>query len=93
MWLASQRERFHLIAMAFVLLFTMVATIQSEAESVTKRERGILVPSEERFMLGAIKLGQLRVREIMVPRPDMHVLPIDAKLEDALKSSAQTNNR
>jgi CBS domain containing-hemolysin-like protein len=54
------------------------------------RERGILAPSEERFMLGSIKLGQLRVREIMVPRPDMHVLPIEAKIEDALTLFATT---
>jgi putative hemolysin len=54
------------------------------------RERGILAASEEQFMLSAIKLGELRVREIMVPRPDMHVLPIEAKLDTALTLFATT---
>jgi putative hemolysin len=54
------------------------------------RERGILAPSEERFMLGAMTLGQLRVREIMVPRPDMHALPVEAQLDETLALFATT---
>ncbi len=41
-------------------------------------------------MLGALELGEMRVREIMVPRPDMHVLSVDAGLDDALSLFATT---
>jgi len=54
------------------------------------RERGLLKPGEEKFIHGALELGQLQVREIMVPRPDMHVLPVEATLDDALKMFATT---
>jgi CBS domain containing-hemolysin-like protein len=54
------------------------------------RERGLLAPGEEKFLLNAIQLGQLRVGEIMVPRPDMHVLPIESGLEDVLRMFATT---
>jgi putative hemolysin len=53
-------------------------------------ERGILAASEERFMLGAMELGQLRVREIMVPRPDVHALPVTAELAATLALFAST---
>ncbi len=54
------------------------------------RERGVLAASEERFMLGAMELGQLRVREIMVPRPDVHALPVEAQLAETLALFANT---
>ena len=54
------------------------------------RERGILAPREEKFILSAIELGQLQVREIMVSRPDMHVLPVDASLDVVLSMFATT---
>jgi magnesium and cobalt exporter, CNNM family len=53
-------------------------------------ERGVLEPAEERFIHGAMNLGQVQVREIMVPRPDMHALPSDASLEDVMKIFAVT---
>ena len=56
------------------------------------RERGILAPSEERFMLGAMSLGQLRVREIMVPRPDVYALPVDAQLERNARAFCRHRN-
>src|SRR5262249_28869397 len=40
------------------------------------RERGLLAPGEEKFIVSAIELSQVQVREIMVPRPDMHALPV-----------------
>jgi magnesium and cobalt exporter, CNNM family len=49
------------------------------------RERGLLSQSEEKFIVSAIQLGQLRVREIIVPRPDMHVLSVEADLDQALR--------
>ena len=53
-------------------------------------ERGVLDPAEERFIHGAMNLGQVEVREIMVPRPDMHALPSNAPLEDVMKMFAVT---
>jgi putative hemolysin len=54
------------------------------------RERGLLAPGEEKFILGAIELGQLQVREIMVSRPDMHTLSIEASLDEVLRVFATT---
>lgn len=54
------------------------------------RERGLLAAGEEKFILSAIELGQLQVREIMVSRPDMHALPVEASLDDAMRLFATT---
>jgi putative hemolysin len=54
------------------------------------RERGLLSPGEEKFILGAIELGQMQVREIMIPRPDMHVLPVEATLDEVMTMFATT---
>jgi CBS domain containing-hemolysin-like protein len=54
------------------------------------RERGLLAPGEEKFILSAMELGQVQVREIMVPRPDMHVLPVEASLDEVLRVFATT---
>jgi putative hemolysin len=54
------------------------------------RERGLLAPGEERFILSAIDLGQLRVSEIMISRPDVHVLPVEASLDATLALFATT---
>jgi putative hemolysin len=54
------------------------------------RERGLLAPSEEKVILSAIELGEIQVREIMVPRPDMHLLPVEASLDEALRAFATT---
>ena len=54
------------------------------------RERGLLAPGQERFILSAIELGQIQVREIMVPRPDMHTLPIEAPLDEVMRAFATT---
>ncbi|HVA72292.1 MAG TPA: hemolysin family protein [Candidatus Limnocylindrales bacterium] len=53
-------------------------------------ERGVLEPVEERFLQGAMNLGNVQVREIMVPRPDIHALPSNAGLEDVMKIIAIT---
>jgi putative hemolysin len=49
------------------------------------RERGLIAPGEEKFIVSAIELGQVQVREIMVPRPDMHTLPVDAPLDEVMR--------
>src|SRR4029077_13161040 len=54
------------------------------------RERGLLAPGEEKFIVSAIELGQVQVREIMVPRPDMHVLPVEATLDEVMRAFATT---
>jgi CBS domain containing-hemolysin-like protein len=54
------------------------------------RERGLLAPGEEHFILGVLDLGQLRVREIMVPRPDVHALSVEAGLDETLTVFATT---
>ena len=54
------------------------------------RERGLLAPGEEKFILSAIDMGQVQVREIMVPRPDMHLLAVEATLDEVLRVFATT---
>src|SRR5215831_7660537 len=54
------------------------------------RERGLLAAGEEKFILSAIELSQIQVREIMVPRPDMHTLPIESSLDDVMRAFATT---
>jgi putative hemolysin len=54
------------------------------------RERGLIAPVEEKFILSAIELNQLQVREFMVSRPDMHMLPVEASLEEVMRVFATT---
>ena len=54
------------------------------------QDRGLIPASEVRFVQKAMELGQVQVREIMVPRPDMHALPADASLEDTMNMFAAT---
>lgn len=53
-------------------------------------ERGLLGSGEEKVVLNAIELGHVQVREIMVPRPDMHMLQIEATLDEVLRAFATT---
>lgn len=53
-------------------------------------ERGLLEPSEEKFIRSAFELGKLQAREIMVPRPDMHALPVESSMEAVMKEFATT---
>src|SRR2546425_12226875 len=66
------------------------STEELEIQIQQARERGLLAPSEERVILSAIELGQVQVREIMVPRPDMHILPIEAEFDEVLRAFATT---
>jgi CBS domain containing-hemolysin-like protein len=54
------------------------------------RERGLLAADEERYVQSALELGKLQVREIMVPRPDVHALPVEATLDETLQLFART---
>jgi len=66
------------------------STEELEIQIQQARERGLLAPGEEKFILSAIELGQMQVREIMVPRPDMHMLPIEASLDEVMRAFATT---
>ena len=54
------------------------------------RERGLLAAGQERFITGAMELSELQVREIMVPRPDLHMLPVEASLDEVMRTFATT---
>jgi putative hemolysin len=54
------------------------------------QDRGLLPAPEVKFIQAAMELRQIEVREVMVPRPDVHALPAHASLEDAMKMFATT---
>ena len=54
------------------------------------QDRGLLPAPEVKFIQAAMELRQIEVREVMVPRPDVHALPAGATLEDAMKMFATT---
>jgi putative hemolysin len=49
------------------------------------RDQGLLQASEHNFIERALDLRHVRVKEIIVPRPDVHALPVDASLEESLR--------
>jgi CBS domain containing-hemolysin-like protein len=53
-------------------------------------EHGLLAPGEERVILGALDLRLIRVRDIMIPRPDVHALPVESGFEETLALFAKT---
>ncbi len=53
-------------------------------------DRGLLPAAEVKFIQNAMELRQVQVREVMVPRPDVHALPAGASLEDTMKMFATT---
>src|SRR5207249_10462725 len=54
------------------------------------RERGLIAPGEEKFILSAMELEQIQVREIMVQRSDIHTLPVEADLDEVMRAFATT---
>jgi putative hemolysin len=54
------------------------------------RDRGLLPAAQVRFIQNAIELGQVQVREVMVPRPDVHALPLGATLDETMRMFAST---
>ena len=54
------------------------------------RDRGLLPAAEVKFIQNAMELNRVQVRELMVPRPDMHVLSEGASLEDVMRMFATT---
>jgi len=53
-------------------------------------DRGLLPAAEVQFIQSAMELGRIQVREVMVPRPDVHGLPGTASLEDTMRMFATT---
>jgi CBS domain containing-hemolysin-like protein len=53
-------------------------------------DRALLPPAEVKFIQAAMELGHVEVREVMVPRPDVHALPSNATLEQTMKVIATT---
>ena len=66
------------------------STEELQVQIQQARERGLLAPGEEKFILSAIELSQIQVREIMVPRPDMHTLPVESSLDEVMRAFATT---
>src|SRR5207253_11114687 len=54
------------------------------------RERGLIARGEEKFILSAMELAQIQVREIMLPRPDIHALPVESSLDEVMRVFATT---
>jgi putative hemolysin len=54
------------------------------------REHGLLGARGERLIESAIELGTVQVREVMVARPDLHVLSADASLDEVLRAFGTT---
>jgi putative hemolysin len=52
--------------------------------ATSSRRVGLLHPLEEEMIHRALELGEVSVREIMVPRPDIFSLPADMTVEAAL---------
>lgn len=54
------------------------------------RDLGLLPAGEARFIHNAMELSQVQIREVMVPRPDIHALPAEASLEETMNMFATT---
>src|SRR3712207_2117588 len=55
--------------------------------------QGILNTGEEHMLEGVFGLEDTRVREVMVPRPDVAALPADMKLEELVSATAGYHTR
>ena len=70
---------------------TLVRSVEELQVMVQQaRDRGLLPAAQVRFIQNAIELGQVQAREIMVPRPDVHVLPVNATLDETMRMFAST---
>lgn len=54
------------------------------------RDRGLFPAHESKFIQNAMELGQIQVREVMIPRPDVHAVPVEASLEETMRVFAAT---
>ncbi|MGA9753719.1 MAG: hemolysin family protein [Desulfobaccales bacterium] len=52
--------------------------------------RGLIAPIERDFIQNLLNFGELRVGQIMVPRPDMFTLPVDLTFAEMVKAIKQS---
>lgn len=70
---------------------TLVRSVEELQVMVQQaRDRGLFPAHEAKFIQSAMELGQLQVREVMVPRPDVHGLPAGASFEETMTLFAAT---
>ena len=70
---------------------TLVRSIEELQVMIQQvRDLGLLPASEAKFIQNAMELSQVQVREIMVPRPDIHALPVDASMDETMQVFATT---
>lgn len=70
---------------------TLVRSIEELQVMIQQvRDLGLLSASEAKFIQNAMELSRVQVREIMVPRPDIHALPADASIDDTMQMFATT---
>ena len=60
---------------------------EGDAEALIRaaEEEGILEEDEGRMMRGIVDLGEMRVREVMTPRPDIVAMPADTTVRKAIE--------
>jgi putative hemolysin len=81
----------HALGVKSVPSHTLVRSIEELQVMVQQaRDRGLLPAAEVKFIQNAMELNRVQVRELMVPRPDMHALSADASLEDVMRMFATT---
>jgi len=81
----------HALGVKAVPSHTLVRSIEELQVMVQQaRDRGLLPAAEVKFIQNAMELNRVQVRELMVPRPDMHALSADANLEDVMRMFATT---
>ena len=70
---------------------TLVRSVEELLVMVQQaRDRDQIPPAEARFVQNAIDLGRVQAHEIMIPRPDVHALPVEATFEDVTSMFATT---
>ncbi len=70
---------------------TLVRSVEELLVMVQQaRDRGLIPAAEARFVQNAIDLGRVQAHEVMVPRPDVHALPVEATLADVTSMFAST---
>ena len=86
LWVFSRSARFvlRLLGTRPVLEGGVHSPEELKLMATASRRLGLVQPLEEEMIHSALELGDVAVREIMVPRPDIFSLPADMPLEDAV---------
>ncbi len=93
-WLAYNLSKL-LLRMVGITLSSSAAPI-TEEEIIdlieTGEEEGVIQEQEREMIHSIFEFGDLRVRDVMIPRVDMNALKHTANLSDALKMIVETGN-